>query len=221
MTKGVIFDVDGTLVDTVYLHCVSWWQALRQYGHDVETTRIHRAIGMGSDRILDHLLGSDKDRDRSADDDIRTAHSTLFGVYWDSLRPTPGARDLLQAVRDRDRRVVLASSAAAPELAALRRALDADDVVDTVTGADDAEASKPAPDILQVALKRSKLRPEDVVFVGDTVWDVRAAGALDVPCFGLTCGGISEAELLEAGAAGVYANPRALIDAIDVLLKRP
>src|SRR4051794_10340801 len=130
MTKGVIFDVDGTLVDTVYLHCTAWWQALRQHGWDVETARIHRAIGMGSDRILDHLLGSEPgaDRDRSKDDALRTAHSTHFGVYWDSLRPTPGARDLLQAVHDRDRRVVLASSASPPELAALRRALDADAV---------------------------------------------------------------------------------------------
>src|SRR4051812_33848739 len=167
MTKGVVFDVDGTLVDTVYLHCTAWWQALRQHGWDVETARIHRAIGMGSDRILDHLLGSE--RDTSADDAIRTAHSTLFGVYWDTLRPTPGARDLLQSVHDQDRRVILASSAAAPELAALRRALDADAIVDTATGAADAPTSKPAPDIVQVALERSKLRPEDVVFVGDTV----------------------------------------------------
>jgi len=216
MTKGVIFDVDGTLVDTVYLHCTAWWQALRQHGQDVETARIHRAIGMGSDRILDHLLGDD--RDTSDDDAIRTAHSTLFGVYWDSLRPTPGARDLLQAVKDHDRRVVLASSAAAPELAALRRALDADAIVDTVTGADDAQTSKPAPDIVQVALERAKLRPADVVFVGDTVWDVEAANALDIPCVGVTCGGISEAELLDAGAAGVYANPKALLDALDVVL---
>src|SRR6185437_11668215 len=159
MTKGVIFDVDGTLVDTVYLHCTAWWQALRQHGWDVETARIHRAIGMGSDR-----------------------------------------------------RVVLASSASPPELAALRRALDADDLVHTVTGAADAEASKPAPDIVQVALERSKLRPQDVVFVGDTVWDVQAANALGIPCIGVTCGGISEAELLEAGAAGVYANPKELLD---------
>jgi HAD superfamily hydrolase (TIGR01509 family) len=216
MTKGVIFDVDGTLVDTVYLHCTAWWQALRQHGRDIEAARIHRAIGMGSDRILDHLLGDD--RDTSDDDAIRTAHSTLFGVYWDSLRPTPGARDLLQAVKDRERRVVLASSAAAPELAALRRALDADAIVDTVTGADDAPTSKPAPDIVQVALERAKLQPEDVVFVGDTVWDVRAANALDIPCVGVTCGGISEAALLDAGAAGVYANPEALLGALDKLL---
>jgi HAD superfamily hydrolase (TIGR01509 family) len=209
MTKGVVFDVDGTLVDTVYLHCTAWWQALRQHGWDVETARIHRAIGMGSDRILDHLLGSE--RDTSADDAIRTAHSTLFGVYWDTLRPTPGARDLLQSVHDQDRRVILASSAAAPELAALRRALDADAIVDTATGAADAPTSKPAPDIVQVALERSKLRPEDVVFVGDTVWDVYAAHALNIPCIGVTCGGISEAELLEAGADSVYANPKELL----------
>jgi HAD superfamily hydrolase (TIGR01509 family) len=218
MTKGVLFDVDGTLVDTVYLHCVAWWRALRQFDHDVETAKIHRAIGMGSDRILDHLLGSD--RDTSADDEIRTAHSTLFGVYWDSLRTTPGARDVLVAVHDRGLRVVLASSAAAPELKALRRALDAEDVIDTATGSADAEASKPAPDIVQVALKRSGLQADEVVFVGDSVWDVKAANALDIPCIGVTCGGISEAELRDAGAARVYANPRALLGELDVALKR-
>jgi HAD superfamily hydrolase (TIGR01509 family) len=207
MTQGVLFDLDGTLVDTVYLHAVTWWQAFRQLGHDVETAQIHRSIGMGGDRIVKHLIGSDQDGDK-----LRDAHSALYAVYWDRLRSTPGARELLRAVKDHDMRVVLASSAAEPELKALLRALDSDDVIDTATGADDAEESKPAPDIVQVALKRSKLAPEESIFVGDAVWDVHAANALKIPCVGLTCGGLSEAELLDAGAAFVCANPQELLD---------
>jgi len=93
----VLFDIDGTLVDTTYLHTVCWWQALRQLDHDVTMAKIHRAIGMGSDRILDELLG--EDRDRQGDADLHTAKKTLYSTFWDRLRPLPGARDLPQPVR--------------------------------------------------------------------------------------------------------------------------
>ena len=211
----MLFDLDGTLVDTPYLHTVTWWQALRQFEHDVAMARIHRAIGMGGDRILDHLLGAD--RDRADDDAMRAAHTSLYATYWDRLRPTPGARELVQAVAERGLRVVLASSASRPELAAMLRALDADDVVDTVVGADDAGASKPAPDIVQRALGESGLRPDEVVFVGDSVWDVYACSPVAIPCIGLTCGGTDAAELLQAGAFRVYEHPRALLATADEL----
>ena len=215
MTTGVFFDLDGTLVDTPYLHTVTWWQALRQFEHEVAMARIHRAIGMGGDRILDHLLGPD--HDRADDEAIRAAHTSLYASYWNRLRPTPGARELVRAVDERGLRVVLASSASRPELEAMLRTLDADDCIDTVVGLDDAGASKPAPDIVQRALERSGLRPDEVVFVGDSVWDVYACGPLAIPCVGLSCGGISAAELLEAGAFRVYEHPRALLAAVDEL----
>jgi HAD superfamily hydrolase (TIGR01509 family) len=217
---GVLFDVDGTLVDTPYLHTTSWWQALRQHGHDVPMARIHRAIGMGSDRILDHLLGTA--RDHSHDAKMTDAHSALYAAYWDRLRPTPGARDLLRACAGRGLRVVLASSASAPELRALRAALDADDVIAAATGAEDAGESKPAPDILAAALEASGLSAQRATFVGDAVWDAYSAAKLDIPCIGLTCGGLAEAELREAGAVEVYENPAALLDALDrsVLTRR-
>src|SRR5690348_5380856 len=93
--RGVLFDVDGTLVDTTYLHAVSWWEALRQFDLDVPMVRIHRAIGMGSDQILDHLLGTD--RDRGDDEKMSEAHKAIQAVHWPALRCTPGARDLLIA----------------------------------------------------------------------------------------------------------------------------
>ncbi|MER7417582.1 HAD family hydrolase [Micromonospora peucetia] len=211
--SGVLFDVDGTLVDTTYLHTVSWWEALRQTDRPVPMATIHRAIGMGSDKLLDHLLGPE--RDRSADQRLRDAHDTLFAEYWERLVPLPRAADLLRACAERGLRVVLATSAAEHEVTALRRALAADDVIHTVTCAADVRESKPAPDILVAALEQSGLAAERVVFVGDSVWDVAAAGELDIPCVGLTCGGTGRGELAGAGAVAVYEDPAALLTALD------
>lgn len=209
---GVLLDVDGTLVDTTYLHTVSWWEALRQADHRVPMARIHRSIGMGSDNLLDDLLGPERDRD--GDGRLRESHDTLYTEYWERLTPLPGAVELLRACAARGLRVVLATSAAEHEVAALRAVLAADDVIDTVTSSADAQESKPAPDILVAALKQSGLAAERVVFVGDSVWDVAAAGKLDIPCIGLTCGGTSRAELAGAGAVAVYDDPAALLDGL-------
>ncbi|WIM99677.1 HAD family hydrolase [Actinoplanes oblitus] len=213
MRSGVLFDVDGTLVDTTYLHTVAWWEALRQEGADVPMAKIHRAIGMGSDNLLDHLLGEDRDRDR--DERASTAHDVLYGAWWERLRPLPGAPELLRAVADRGLAVVLASSAKEPELEQLRRVIGADDVIAAATSSSDAEHSKPAPDILQAALGQSDVDPHAAVFVGDSVWDVRAAGRLDIPCIGVACGGTSADELSAAGAVAVYDDPASLLAALD------
>jgi HAD superfamily hydrolase (TIGR01509 family) len=214
MTRsGILFDVDGTLVDTTYLHTVCWWEALRQHDHDVPMATIHRAIGMGSDKLLDHLLGRDRDQDQ--DQKLIEAHSILYGAWWERLRPLPGAADLLRACAGRGLTVVLASSAKETELDRLRQVLDADDVITAATSSADADESKPAPDILQAALDQSDVDPQDCVFVGDAVWDVEAAARLDIPCIGLTCGGTSAAELIEAGAIATYEDPAALLRAVE------
>ncbi|MEV4638896.1 HAD family hydrolase [Actinoplanes sp. NPDC049548] len=211
--RGVLFDVDGTLVDTTYLHAVAWWEALRQHDKDVPMAEIHRAIGMGSDKILDHLLGAD--RDKSDDEHMATAHDILYGAWWERLRPLPGAADLLRACADLGLAVVLASSAKGAELTKLRRVIDADDVITAATSSADAEESKPAPDILQAALDQSDVDPQQCVFVGDAVWDVKAAGKLGIPCIGLACGGTSADELTAAGAIETYKDPAALLAALD------
>jgi HAD superfamily hydrolase (TIGR01509 family) len=212
-TAGVLFDVDGTLVDTTYLHAVCWGEALRQAGHDVPMATVHRAIGMGSRELLDHLLGTDRDRD--ADRDIDTAHRTLYKQYWGRLRPLPGAAALLRRCAGHGLVVVLASSANAEELQALRSALDADDVVTAATSSTDAEAGKPHPDILEAALDRSGLAASRVVFVGDSVWDGQAAARLGVPFVGLLCGGTSAAELCENHAVEVWRDPADLLAQFD------
>jgi HAD superfamily hydrolase (TIGR01549 family) len=213
MAQAAIFDVDGTLVDTNYLHAVCWWEAFREHGHGVDMADVHRAIGMGSDKLLDHLLPADRDRD--ADDDLRAAHRALYATYWTRLRAFDGAADLLRACARRGMKVVLASSASAPELAALRAALNADDAIADATSSSEAGESKPAPDLVSIALERAGAAPEDAVFVGDTVWDVHACRDAGVPCVTVLTGGAGAGELREAGAVAVYQGPADLLRRFD------
>jgi HAD superfamily hydrolase (TIGR01509 family) len=211
MADAVIFDVDGTLVDTNYLHAVCWWEACRQYGRHVNMTDVHHAIGMGSDKLLDHLLPDDRD----ADDDIRATHRALYGEYWTRLQAFEGAADLLRACASRGKTVVLASSASADELTALRATLDADDAITAATSSSEAGESKPAPDLVSIALDRADVPPDRAVFVGDTVWDVHACRKAGVPCVGVLTGGLSEAELRDAGAVAVYPSTAELLSGLD------
>jgi HAD superfamily hydrolase (TIGR01509 family) len=207
--RAALFDVDGTLVDTNYLHTVTWWEAFARAGHDVPMASIHRAIGMGSDRLLDALLPAG--RDRAADEIIKISHSALYQVYWPQLRALPGAADLLRACHDAGLRVVLASSADPRELEVLREALDAEDAIDAATSAGDVDSSKPAPDLVHVALDQAGTSPAQTVFVGDSVWDAQACQKAGVPCIGVLSGGTSREELLSAGAVAVYGDPADLL----------
>jgi HAD superfamily hydrolase (TIGR01509 family) len=218
--RAVLFDVDGTLVDTNYLHAVTWWQAFSQGGYYVPMTDIHRAIGMGSDQMLDRLLPSE--RDKAADDTLRISHDALYATYWSRLRPLPGAVDLLRACKARGLTVVLASSAGQAESGVLRAALDAEDAIDDATFAGDVERTKPAPDLVQVALQKAAVPAGQAVFVGDTVWDARACQKAGVPCIGLLSGGICREELADAGAAEIYAGPGDLLARLpDSLIEGP
>ncbi|MER7583734.1 HAD family hydrolase [Kitasatospora sp. NPDC097691] len=219
-TAAALFDVDGTLLDTSYFHALAWWEALRQYDRTVPAARVHRAIGMGADQLLDHLLGHDRDRD--ADEAITGAHAALYAARWPAITALPGAADLLRACAGRGRRIVLASSASERELTVLRRVLDADDVIAAATTADDVAATKPAPDLVRAALDRAGAEPRDTVFVGDTVWDVVAAGRAGIPCVAVESGGFSAQELLGAGAAEVHRDTAELLADLDrSLLAQP
>ncbi|MFF2747765.1 HAD family hydrolase [Kitasatospora sp. NPDC058048] len=213
MPAAALFDVDGTLLDTSYWHTVAWTEALAQFGHAPAMARVHGAIGMGGDQLLDHVLGDR--RDHGQDEAISAAHQALFARFWPRLRPFDGAGDLLRELRRRGWTITLASSASGRDLEAMRRVLAADDAIDHATCADDVEASKPAPDLVHAALATSGARPGEALFVGDTPWDVQAAAGARVTCVAVLSGGFGERALRSAGALEVHTDVGELLARLD------
>lgn len=209
---AVLFDIDGTLVDSNYLHIDAWSRAFAAVGHPVEAWRIHRAIGMDSGKMLDDLLEGDADTLGAA---AKEEHAHLYEAMADRMRALPRARDLVRELAARGHTVVFATSAPGDELDLLLRLLDVSDAVDVVTSGDDVDAAKPDPDIIGVALRRASVSADRAIMIGDSVWDVEAAGRAGVPSIGVLSGGYGEQELLDAGAAAVYPDAAALLDALD------
>ncbi|HEX6873091.1 MAG TPA: HAD family hydrolase [Micromonosporaceae bacterium] len=204
----MLFDLDGTLVDTTYVHTVVWWEAFARHGYQIPMAQIHRAIGMGSDQLIPHLLGHAPTPARQRA--LRAEHDQEYRRYWGRLCPLPGARDLVRWCAERGYQVVLASSGSAEEVRMLRDLLDVDPLVAAATSADDASVSKPAPDLLHAALDQVGADHAEAVLVGDSVWDVLAARRCGLPCVGVECGGTSAAELRAAGAVEVHPSPAQL-----------
>lgn len=205
---GVLFDVDGTLVDTNYLHVLAWWQAFRSQGHQVSMADLHRTVGQGSDQFVSSILGHD-------DRQVADAHGDFYGPWKHRLAAFPGAADLLRVTKKAGLSVVLATSASEAEAKHLTAAIGADDAIDVVTTKADVDASKPAPDIVNTALTKAGLVAGDALFVGDTVWDVEAARRAGLRCVCVLSGGISEAELRDAGAVAVYRDAAHLLSEFD------
>ncbi|MFI1164693.1 HAD family hydrolase [Streptomyces sp. NPDC020801] len=209
MDRAAVFDVDGTLVDTNHLHVTTWWEAFRQAGHRVPMHAIHRSVGLGSTDLIAHLLGEDRDKER--DGELSAAHTALYAQYFDRLPALQYAGRLLRRLHEDGWQVVLATSASGPELSALRRAIDADDAIAATASADDVEEGKPAPEPVEHALELVGVPVERAVFVGDTVWDMRAGSRAGVRCVGVLCGGIPRADLERAGAQVIYDDPAHLL----------
>ncbi|MFU8945223.1 HAD family hydrolase [Mycetocola zhadangensis] len=205
---AVLFDVDGTLVDSNYLHVEAWAHAFADLDVDVPAWRIHRAIGQDSVKLLDALLG---DRADELGNRGKELHSQYYKQLADRLKPLDGARDLLTTLHDRGLTVVLATSAPEDELEILTDTLDVNDAITATTNADDVETAKPDPSIVEVALGKAGVKAGNAIFVGDSVWDCIAASRAGVRTVGLLCGGFSSAELLSAGAIAIYDDPAALL----------
>ena len=205
---ALVLDVDGTLLDTVYLHVIAWWESFRDAGHEVSCFDIHRAIGRGSADLVETLLGH-------ADESIVEGHAKKWEPLREQCIPFHEVPELIREVAGRGVEVVYCTSGSPEDISDFRAKIGCDDVVSGVVDSGAVENSKPAPDIVQAALAEVGVAPQDAVMVGDTVYDVRAAQAAGVACIGLMCGGIGERELQEAGAVAVYGNPSELLQDLD------
>ena len=195
----MLLDVDGTLIDSNYLHTLAWSRAFRDAGEWAPMNAIHRLIGMGGDQLVEELLGHPC---RDASDARPRYYRELFG----DIRPFPGAVEFITKVHEAGLAVVLATSSPEPELVEARRVLGLDDVIDSQSSSADVERAKPAPDVFLAAMASAPIDPARVLAVGDSVWDVEAATAAGVGCIAVESGGFSRHELTNAGAIAVYRN---------------
>ncbi|GAA4858911.1 HAD family hydrolase [Actinomycetospora straminea] len=200
-TQGtVILDVDGTLVDTNYHHALAWYRAFRRFDVTVPVWTIHRHIGMGGDQLVGAVAGDDVERAHG--DDIRAAWTEQADAMLDEISALPGAHELLEAVREAGFGLVMASSGKPHHVERYAELIQAGDLADAWVSSGDVERTKPAPDLLQVAMERIGARA--AVVVGDSVWDCRAAARVGLPSVAVRTGGFSNEELREAGATSVY-----------------
>jgi HAD superfamily hydrolase (TIGR01509 family) len=210
--SAVLFDIDGTLLDTNYLHALAWRRAFLEAGRNVPTSELHRRVGMGSDLLIADLLGADAD---VLGEKISAARQRFFDQLGPEAVAFDGARELLAAVRSHGALVVLATSAGEQDLAILGKALDADEVVDAVVSGGDVEDAKPRPDVFLAAMQKVNLGPEHCIAVGDTVWDIAAAARSGIGCVCVRTGGSTRHELLEAGALAVYDDVSEMLRDLD------
>ncbi|ANZ39349.1 HAD family hydrolase [Lentzea guizhouensis] len=197
-SNTVVLDVDGTLVDTNYHHTVAWLRTFRSVDLTVPAWRVHRAIGMGGDRLVAAVAGDHVEEQHG--DTLRTAWERHFDEMLDEIQPFDGAHRLIRAATEMGLSVVLASSGKSKHIEHYLKLIDPGDVAWTTS--DDVDDSKPAPDLIQVALR--KVKGDRAVVVGDSVWDCEAARRAGLPSIGLLTGGVSEDELFDRGASSVY-----------------
>ncbi len=206
---AVLFDVDGTLVDTNYLHTVAWWQAFQDIGEDVPMSKIHPLIGMGSDQLVERLIGRESD-------EASDAHSERYEPFKELIKAFPKAPDLIVEADRRGARVVLATSSSEKDIERLREAIGVgDDIVDYVVSKGDVEESKPSPDIFASAVEHLSLETGRTIVVGDTPWDIEAADKLGIECVAVLTGGATREQLQEAGAVAVYEDVAELLEGFD------
>jgi HAD superfamily hydrolase (TIGR01509 family) len=207
-----VLDIDGTLIDSNYQHALAWYRALRSVGETYPVWRLHRLIGMGGDQVVTAVGG--EDLERRAGDQAREQQGKEVDALLEEMAPLPGARDLLVAIRERGHRLVLASSAQQRHVDVFLDKLDARGIVDAWTSSADVEASKPAPDLLQVALEKLGAPGVSSVVIGDSVWDVEAAKRAGMPAIVVRSGGFGDEELRAAGAIAIYDTPGDLAKAL-------
>ncbi|MDP9121583.1 MAG: HAD family hydrolase [Acidobacteriota bacterium] len=211
MSRAVIFDVDGTLVDSVDLHAAAWQEALRHFGHEVGLADLRAQIGKGGDQLLPVFLPAAELERRG--EEIERYRGDLFRRdYLPRVTVFPAVRDLFLRLRADGQRIALASSASREDLEAYEKIADIADLLDEDAGKDDAARSKPHPDIFEAALARLAAVDRDrVLVVGDSPWDALAAGKAGLAAIGMLCGGFDPDSLRQAGCQALYRDPADLL----------
>jgi HAD superfamily hydrolase (TIGR01549 family) len=210
--KAVIFDVDGTLVDTVDLHAGSWAATFRHFGHDIAVDAVRGQIGKGGDQLMPHFLPREVvERQGEAMEAWRK--DLYMREMIGRARAFPGVADLFRRIRADGRRVILASSGKPDELERYKALAGIGDLVDAATSSEDAERSKPHPDIFQAAL--DGLPPDQAIVVGDSPFDAEAAGKAGLRAIGVLCGGFPAEDLRRAGCIALYRDPAELLARYD------
>ena len=218
MLRAIIFDVDGTLVDSVDLHAKAWQDAFAAFGHDIPFAALRGQIGKGGDQLMPVFLSEAEIKEKGEAIDARRGE-IVERECLPRIQGFPAVRALFEALRERGIKIALASSAKEDELTVYKRKADIEGLVAEQTSTDDAERSKPHGDIFQAALDRLPgLEPEQVLVVGDTPYDAEAAGKVGLRTVGVLCGGFPEADLRRAGCVAIYRDPADLLAQVDALL---
>jgi HAD superfamily hydrolase (TIGR01509 family) len=210
MPQAIIFDIDGTLVDSVDFHAESWARTFSHFGHQVPVADVRFQIGKGGDQLVPFLVGDAAAEEHGAE--MAAWRADLFKrEYLPRVRAFPSVPELFRHIRAQGQRIALASSAKGEELQVYKTIAGIADLVDAETSSDDAEKSKPYPDIFAAALERLGLPPAQVVVVGDTHYDAEAATKAGMGTVGMLCGGFPEDVLRSAGCVAIYRDPAALL----------
>ena len=209
MPKAAIFDLDGTLLDSVDLHALAWHEAMVKFGHDVTLEQVRSQIGKGGDKLIPVFLSADEQRDHGKE--LEEWRGRRFKTrYLPLVRPFSAVPDLLRRLRDAGLRIAVASSAKRDELDNYLEIAGIGGLVDATTSSEDADESKPAPDVFEIILKKLRIPGADAVAIGDTPYDAIAAGKAGVATIGVLCGGFTEPSLRQAGCVQIFRGPAAL-----------
>jgi HAD superfamily hydrolase (TIGR01549 family) len=212
MAEAVIFDIDGTLLDSVDLHAQAWVEAFRHFGHDIPFDQVRSQIGKGGDQLLPVFLRPEELKEKGKK--IEEFRSRLFKEkYLPQVKPFPRVRELFLKIKANDQQIALASSAKGDELKKFERIANIEDLVEVETSSADAERSKPHPDIFEAALARlgKKVAREQAIVIGDSPHDAEAARRAGLRTVGVRCGGFPETALWEAGCIAIYDGPEDLL----------
>jgi HAD superfamily hydrolase (TIGR01509 family) len=214
--EAVIFDVDGTLVDSNDFHVRAWDRAFRQFGKQFPVEKLRENVGKGADQYLPSFLSPEELE--TIGPKIDKLRSEIFQKkYLPQVRPFPNVRDLLERIRRDEKRIALASSGKKNDLRVIKKIAEIEDLVDCEVSADEADRSKPAPDLFAATLQKlDNLRADRAIAVGDTPYDAQAANKVGVPTIGLLCGGFSEQKLREAGVIAIYRDPADLLNHYEI-----